>query len=369
MTNTQRECAGVRAGLFGIGCNLLLAGGKGTAAVLSGSVSVLADAANNLFDAVGSLASLIGFKLACKQEDREHPYGHGRLESLVSVVIALLVILAAVEFGKSSVGRILRPEVPESGPVCLLVLGASVAVKLAMALYYRRVARDTGSPVVKAQTFDSFSDAVMTLVILAALLLAPHTDFPVDGVMGLIVSAVVLLAGVRMAREVLSPLLGGRPAPELVAAITAEVMAQEHILGVHDLCIHEYGPQRLLASLHAEMPNSLSFDRAHEILTRAERAVRARFGVELVIHGDPVDVDDPKLQQVRYELKQLLRSVDPGLAYHDLRLEPDGDHTDVVFDLVVPYGAADTEAVRQQVAQGLQRIDPGYDPVIQCDRG
>jgi cation diffusion facilitator family transporter len=365
----NRLNVGMKAGIFGIVTNVLLSAAKLTVGCLTGSVAVTADGANNFFDASSSLASLIGFRMAAKKADKEHPYGHGRMEYLAGLVIALLIIVTGVQFFIVSVQKITNPVRPSFSAVYAVVLGASIIIKLFMGFYYRYLAKKAGSMTISAQASDSFSDVALTAVILIALLLSPYTDFPVDGVAGCLASAVITVGGILMLREILSPMLGSPPQSSLVREITALIMKQEHILGVHDLLVHEYGPGCLLASIHAELPSNLSFSQAHNILNAAESSVKQSLNVDLVIHGDPVDVDDPKLQTVRYQLKSVLTEIDEALAYHDLRLIPDGSHTDVVFDLVIPYSMdVDIEAVRTAVAERLRSIDPGYDPHIECDR-
>ena len=366
---SERSSFGIKAGIFGILCNIVLALSKFIVALLSGSVSLLADAANNLFDSVSCITSIIGFRISAKAADKEHPYGHGRMEYFVGLVISLLIIVTAVEFLKSSILKLISPSKPEWSLVYILIPAASIIIKIFMGVYYGSVARRIDSPTVRAQAIDSFSDAALTTVVLAALLLSRVSNFPFDGVAGVIASLVVLFSGIMTVRSVMSPLLGENPSDDLVRGITAEIMKQEHILGVHDLLIHEYGAESIIASVHVEMPATLSFNEAHQLVTKAERAVNEKFGVNLTIHGDPVDVDAPALQKVRYELKSLLQEIDPALAYHDLRLEPDNGHTDVVFDLVIPYSIGeDISQIRDRVADGLRSIDSTYDPKIVCDR-
>lgn len=368
-TRGNRTNIGVRTGMFGIICNICLSISKFVVGLLSGSIAVLADAANNLFDAASSLASLLGFRMASKSADKEHPYGHGRVEYFAGLFISILIIITAIEFMQSSVLKIITPSKPEFSYVYVLVLAVSVAVKLFMGFYYRSVSRKIDSPTIMAQATDSFSDAALTLVILISLFLSNSMDAPIDGVAGLLASVVVMFGGIFMTREISTPLLGAPPSDELVRAINSSVMAEEHILGLHDLIIHEYGPERIMASIHTEMPSSLSFSESHEIITRAERCIYEDYGISLVIHADPVDLDSEQREHVCYHLKTILQDIDPALAYHDLRLEADNGHTDVVFDLVIPYSMGENiQAIRDRVLEGLKSINKDYDPIISCDR-
>ena len=364
-----RTACGRLSGWVGIVCNVLLCAAKLTVGTLSGSVSITADAVNNLSDAAGSVVTLIGFQMASKPADREHPYGHDRMEYISGLVVAALILLIGAELVKSSVQKILHPEAVEFSAAMVIVLLASIAVKLAMALFNRDLGRLIGSSALKATAADSRNDVLATAAVLAACLLGRFTDLMPDGWMGLAVALFILWSGVQIARDTIDPLLGAAPDAQLVRQLTQTVTAQLDVLGIHDLMVHDYGPGRRFASVHVEMDAHTDVLHAHEVIDGIERTVKKELNIDLVIHYDPVVLDDAELSALRGRIEQALGAYDPRLRVHDFRMVRGRQHTNVLFDLVVPEDLqAETPNLRRLVNKTLQQAGAQYFAVITFDR-
>jgi len=365
----SRTKSGMSAGIFGIVCNLLLAVMKFTIGLFTGSISIQADAVNNFSDCAASVTSLIGFKMASKEADREHPFGHGRIEYIAGLVVSFLVIAISFEFFKSSLARIFSPAPVEYRLSLLVVLLLSIAAKFCMGVHYLRISRKIGSVAVKAAAVDSFSDMAVTSVAVVAFALSTVTSLPIDGYAGLIVAVFIFIGGIRMVRDTLDPLLGHSPDQTLANEVIARLNGYEQILGVHDLIMHDYGPDRVMASVHAEIPMDLSFKDAHGLIDDAESDVLEALGISLVIHGDPVDTKDLELQRVRSLLRRVLRTIDPALAFHDLRFHRDAGHSQLLFDLVIPFGIEKTvDSVIGEVSTAFMKIEDDFELKITADR-
>ena len=361
----RRRC-GLAAGGIGVALNLTLFLGKLCAGALTGAISVTADAFNNLSDAAGSVVTLAGFRMAGRRADAEHPFGHGRAEYLAGLAVSLLILLVGVELGRSSVEKIFRPEPAVLGllPVCLL--GLSILVKLWMGWFYGEMGRRSQSPALAAAGADARSDVLATSAVLAGLAASHLLHIQLDGWLGLFVAALILRTGWGAARDTLDPLLGTPPDPAMVADIEALILSDPSVLGVHDLIVHDYGPGRRMMSVHAEVPADGSLVALHSVIDRAERELADRFGLEAVIHLDPVERGDPRLERLRALAEALARELDAAATIHDFRLDEGGQ---ISFDVVVPYDAAlsDSEA-RQILSQKLADQVPDCRPVITVDR-
>ena len=334
-----RRAYGTLCGAVGIALNLLLFAAKCIVGVVSGSVAIAADALNNLSDAGSSLVALLGFRLAGKKPDHDHPFGHGRLEYVSGLAVAGLILLMAVELAKSSVARILHPQSVTFTAVTAAVLVASIAIKLYMYAYNRSIGRRIQSAALLATAADSRSDALGTAVVLLSMALGRFTALPLDGWVGLAVAAAIFVTGVKAARETISPLLGRAPAPEFVAAIRDIVMAHQSIRGIHDLVVHDYGPGRVMITLHAEVPASGDMLALHDDIDLAERELAEQLGCVATIHMDPV-VDDDATHALRAQVAQAAQAVDSRITIHDFRMVPGPSHTNLIFDAVVPYDEA-----------------------------
>lgn len=339
MTEIQRHKAwGMISGLAGILLNLLLALTKFLTGLATGSIAVTADALNNLSDAASSIVTLIGFRLSSQEADPEHPFGHGRIEYLAGFIVSLLILLMAVELFRDSVLGLF-----ESKPVHLTILTAailllSIAVKLYMFAYNRRIGRLTGSATILAAATDSLSDVLATGVVLVSLFLTRLTGLNrIDAIAGIIVASFICKAGIDSIRDTSSPLLGQAPDPNMVRRIEEIVCSYPSILGVHDLIIHNYGPGRIYVSLHAEAPANSRLLDIHDELDEAEDAIRREFGCEITIHVDPIILDDPEVLEKTGQMLGILEKIDSRLSMHDFRIVHKKSKTKLVFDLLVPY--------------------------------
>ncbi|MBD5133540.1 MAG: cation transporter [Clostridiales bacterium] len=361
-----RERYGLLAGGVGLALNLLLFAVKLCAGILTGAISVTADAFNNLSDAAGSAVTLAGFKLASQRADERHPFGHGRIEYLAGLAVSLLILLVGVELGRESVGKIFHPEATSLTPLAGGLLAVSIAVKLWMGWFNAALGSRAGSPALSAAAADARSDVLATSVVLAGLFLSHFFHVQLDGWLGLAVAVLILRTGWGAARDTLDPLLGTPPDPAVVADIEGLILSHPQILGVHDLVIHDYGPGRRMMSVHAEVPAQGSLVELHEVIDHAERELAARFGLEAVIHMDPVEPGGPEADRLRALAEELARELDPAATVHDFRCGCKGH---VEFDVVVSYGVtlSDSE-VRAALEQKLLAREPDCRPVIGVDR-
>lgn len=361
----RRRC-GLAAGGIGVALNLTLFLGKLCAGALTGAISVTADAFNNLSDAAGSAVTLAGFKLAAQRADERHPFGHGRIEYLAGLAVSLLILLVGLELAQGSVGKILRPEPAVFSVLAVALLGLSIGVKLWMGWFYAAMGRRAQSPTLAAAAADARSDVLATSAVLAGLAASHFFHVQLDGWLGLLVAALILRTGWGAARDTLDPLLGTPPDPAMVADIEKLVLGYRQILGIHDLVVHDYGPGRRMMSVHAEVPADGSLVELHDVIDRAERELKGRFGLEAVIHLDPVDAGDPCSDRLRALAEELARELDSAATIHDFRRGGGGE---VSFDVVVPYDVALSDRqVREALAEKLARREPDCRPSIGVDR-
>ena len=351
-----RAAIGAMSGWVGIVCNLLLSLGKGIVGLVTGSVSIAADAMNNLSDASGSIVTLIGFRLADKPADEGHPYGHARAEYLSGLVVAALILVIGVELVKSSFDKILHPSPVDFSPVAVGVLLASIAVKLWMSLFNSRLGRQIDSTTLRATAADSRNDCITTTAVLAAGLIEHFWKLPADGYIGMGVALFILYSGVQLARDTVSPLLGENADPELRQELVDYIASQPKVLGYHDLMVHDYGPSQRFASLHVEMDYREDPLECHEIIDSMERECLRSHNVHLVIHYDPVIVDDPELAEHKQAVGELLRQKDPRLTLHDFRMTQGRRHMNLVFDVALPSDLQGKEGeILRFVEDGMNR--------------
>ena len=363
-----RAAYGKLSGTVGILANLLLFGAKLVIGFLSGSVSITADAVNNLSDASSSVVTLIGFRMASRPADPEHPYGHARIEYFSGLIVAAIILVIGVELGKSSVEKILHPEAVVFSGALVAVLVLSILAKFAMARFYTRLGRKIDSTALVASGTDSRNDVISTAAVLLSCIVGHVTGLKIDGYMGLLVAAFILWSGVGIAKETLDPLLGAAPDESLVSAITNDLLANPDVLSIHDLMIHDYGPGRQFASVHAEMDCCLDVLDAHEILDELERECMARHKVLLTIHYDPVVTDDERLNTMRQRVTEIIGDIDPRLSIHDFRMVCGNRNTNLIFDLVVPYDMGGQKGeIRRAIEAALNDGDMTYRTVISFD--
>ena len=353
-----RTAYGNLASIVGMACNILLCLGKLTAGTLFGSIAIMADALNNLSDASSNIVSLIGFRLASKAPDAEHPYGHARYEYLAGLVVSVTILAIGLSLGKESIGKVLHPTPVAFSWLSVAVLAASILVKLWMSGFNRTIGRTIGSETLMATAADSRNDVITTAAVLAASLIELATGLKVDGFMGLAVALFILWSGVGLAKDTVSPLLGEGADPELREKIVDKLRENPKVLGFHDLMVHDYGPGQRFASIHVEMDRREDPMECHEIIDDLERECLKSHGVHLVIHYDPVVTDDPELDRMHVRVEQILHKVDLRLGVHDFRMVQGTTHTNLIFDVVIPF---DEQLTRPQVAQQVCRLVEGME--------
>ncbi len=361
----RRRC-GLAAGGIGVALNLTLFLGKLCAGALTGAISVTADAFNNLSDAAGSVVTLAGFRMAGRRADAEHPFGHGRVEYLAGLAVSLLILLVGVELGRESAGKILQPSEPLLTPLAAGVLTVSILVKLWMGWFNAELGKRADSAALRAAALDARTDVLATSAVLGGLAVSRLTRLNLDGWLGLAVAAFILRAGWSAAKDTIDPLLGAQPDPAMVADIESLILSHPPVLGIHDLIIHDYGPGRRMMSVHAEVPAASGLVEVHHVIDHIERELEERFGLEAVIHLDPVEPEDPLTRRLLALAAQAARELDPAATIHDLRRTAEGA---VSFDVVVPYDVALTDGeVRAALAKRLEELEPGAGLVIGVDR-
>lgn len=367
-----RGAYGVMVSVVGILLNLLLFGAKFLVGMLFGAVSIVGDAINNLSDAGSSLISLISFRISSKPADREHPFGHARIEYVTSMIVSFLVLLIGVELLKESVAKILDPQLPERSWVAVFVLLGSVLVKLWLALFNRRIGKRIDSAVMKATSADSLSDALSTSAVLIAtlvLLLFPDMTLNLDAYMGVVVAVLILVAGFRILNETKNSILGEAPSEEIVAMIRKTVSHYPQALGIHDLVVHNYGPGHVIAALHIEVDGKEDIFVTHDVIDLIEKDLRQNCGIEATIHMDPVVTDDERVNALRLRVQEAVCHVDERIHIHDFRFVEGTTHTNLIFDVAVPFEVKKSEEeIRQAVAEEIRRLDPTYCTVLTVDR-
>ncbi|MGI6025983.1 MAG: cation diffusion facilitator family transporter [Candidatus Scatomorpha sp.] len=364
-----RRAYGMLCSLTGIGLNILLFLGKYLAGQLSGSIAMTADAFNNLSDAGSSVITLLGFRMAAKKPDPGHPFGHGRIEYLSGVAVSLIIVVVGVQLGLESINKIISPEPVDAGLVPMLVLVASICVKGYMFAYNRGIGRKINSPGMSATALDSLSDCIATGVVLISMLLARFADVNIDGWGGAAVAVFIIFSGFKAAKETLSPLLGNPPDPQLVRDITDIVMSHPEVLNVHDLIVHDYGPGRLMISLHAEVPGDGDIYALHDAIDTAEYELQEKLGCSAVIHMDPVSPDGTKTAHMREELAEAAKAIDPRLSIHDFRIVDGPTHTNVIFDAVLPNDSPVTEdEAKAQLETIVHSLWQNSHPKVHVDR-
>lgn len=369
-TNEAREKVGSFAGVFGILGNLLLFGIKCFAGVVSGSISVISDAVNNLSDAGSSIVTLIGFKLSNRPADPEHPFGHGRFEYICGFLVSLIILLMGFELGKSSVQKIFTPTPTEVSVVTVIILAASIAIKLYMAVFNKAAGKLINSSSLAATAADCVSDCASTAAVLVSLVISLIWQINIDAYAGVLVSAFILWQGVKTAKDTLDPLLGQPPEKETVEELERRVLSYEGFLGVHDLIIHNYGPGRIFASLHVEVPANTDIVACHEQIDLCEKQVGEAMNMMLVIHMDPIEVDNQAVDSAKAALLDRLKSDLPyNFSVHDFRMVTGENRTNLIFDIVVSNDLKRTaEEIRADVNAAAVKVNETYVCVVTVDR-
>lgn len=361
---------GTLAGVVGIICNALLFAVKAAVGIAMHSISVTADAFNNLSDAVSSVIGLVGVKLAGKPADKEHPFGHGRMEYITALVVSFLVIEVGLTFFKDAFSRIWNPQKLEFQFISVLILVLSIGVKLWMSLFNRKLGKRIDSKVMLATAADAVGDVITTSATVISLLFFYFTGINIDGVIGVCVSLVVIWAGIGIAKDTLKPLLGEPTSSADYEKITRFVESYDGIIGSHDLIVHNYGPGRNMASIHAEVPNDVDIEESHEIIDRIERDAISQIGVFLVIHMDPVETKNERILEIRKQVEASINEIDPDVTIHDLRVVEGKERINLIFDMVVPfaYSREEQKELERKVRSYLSERDSRYQCVITVEQ-
>lgn len=372
VTNTHvRLSYGILASIVGILCNVSLFLIKFISGIVMSSLSVIADSFNNLSDAASNIISLIGVKMASRPADEEHPFGHGRIEYISALIVAFIILEVGFELFKESIGKIRNPQPTSFELVPFLILLVAIGVKLWMAVFNRTIGVRINSAVLTAASADSKNDVIVTSATIVVILLE-HL-FPalrIDGWAGVAVSVFVMYSGFGIAKDTVEPLIGVAEDPELCASICSLLEQYDGIIGTHDLVIHNYGPNRSMASIHAEVPSDANIEDAHEVIDRAEREVSAKLGITLVIHMDPVEIHNAHTNAVRTEVNDILASIDPRITFHDFRLVNGKNQINLIFDIVIPfdYSKEKQSELLKTIREKISKKDPRYQCVITCDK-
>lgn len=367
-----RRAYGTMVSIVSMVMNILLFAAKFTVGTLAGSVSITADAVNNLSDAGSQIISLISFRISAKPADREHPFGHARIEYVASMIVSFLILLIGFELLRESVGKIFAPEPPERSWVAVFVLAGSILCKLWLGLFNKTVGMRIDSAVMKATAADCLSDAISTGAVLlstAVLLIFPDLNLNLDAYMGVIVAVLILVAGVKILKEAKDSILGEAPSDEIVKQITDVVESSEGALGIHDLTVHNYGPGHVIAALHVEVDGHTNVFETHDMVDNIEKRLRTECGIEATIHMDPIVTDDETVNGLRKSTAEAVKAIDERLRIHDFRFVRGTTHSNLIFDVVAPFELKTTDAeLREQIAEQIRGIDPTYCTVVTVDR-
>ncbi|MBR4335107.1 MAG: cation transporter [Clostridia bacterium] len=365
-----RAAYGTLSGIVGIVVNLLLFAGKFVAGTLSGSIAISADAFNNLSDAGSSIVSLVSFRIAAKPADRDHPFGHARIEYIASMIVSFLILIVGFEIVSDSVKKIISRESSLVFSVLsIVILSVSILAKLWLALFNYRLGKKIGSDVMRATAVDSLSDTVSTTAVLVATLIFRFTGLDIDAWVGLAVALFIFWAGIRILRETQNSLLGEAPVKEVTDAIDAIVSGYPAILGIHDLMIHSYGPGHSFASFHAEVDGADDVYESHDVIDEVERRIRDELSIVCTIHMDPINTDDALTTSLREETAELVREIDPGITIHDFRIVPGVTHTNLIFDVAFPFEVKMTVSeIKDAVSRKVRERHENYYAVVTVDR-
>lgn len=358
--------------IVGIICNLLLSIVKVVIGFISGSVSITADGFNNLSDMASSVITMIGIKLANRPADKEHPFGHGRMEYLSALVVAFMVMLVGVQFIRTSIDRILNPEAITFEMIPFILLLVSLVIKLWLSRFNKYVGEKINSTALKAASVDAMGDVFTSSCVIISFLAARFTTLPIDGYAGLVVSAAILYAGYTLVKDTISPLIGEAPDEELVKAIKQGVLSYDNIIGVHDLIIHNYGVGKAMASIHAEIPSNIDIVTIHEIIDTAEREISKKLNIYLVIHMDPMCIHDDKINSVKHQVQSILLNFKCIKSMHDFRITEGEDKINIIFDIEVDAYDINKKEQEEELIENLEKeikkLNPLYNCIITIDK-
>lgn len=364
-----RQSYGSLSSGVGLVCNILLFLIKYIMGTLSGSISIVSDAFNNLSDSGGCIVTFLGYKMASKPADKDHPFGHGRVEYLTSLILSAIIVIVGFELFKSSAGKIMNPEPVKFSVIVLVSLIISICVKLWMSVFNMKLGKKINSGVMTATAEDSRNDVIATSATVIALISSLFTDFPIDGIMGVIVSLFILKTGFDIIRDTLDELIGKPVQPEIIEKIKNSIISDSDIIDIHDLVIHNYGVTKMIGSCHIEIRSDMSFQEVHEIADRTERRIYSELNIMMTIHTDPVDIDDEQTRKYKAVVKDIVSSMNQGFSIHDFRMVSCENHKNLIFDITVPYECKiSNEKIQHFIDKKLEEYDGKYYTIITFDR-
>ena len=370
VTNEKvRTAYGTMCGIFGIVTNFILVIIKLLIGVISVSISIIADAINNLSDMGSSLLTIIGFKLSSKPADKDHPYGHQRIEYIISLIIAMIIAFVGLELLTTSIDKIINPDVINVDIITFIVLGVAIVLKAIQGLFYLAASKKIDSLSLKASAKDSINDCISTTAVLIGTIISKTTGYNVDGIVGILVSGFIIYSAVNLIKETMSPLIGEKPDPELVEKVSRAVLSYPKVLGIHDMITHLYGPSKVFISLHAEVDANEDVLVSHDLIDNIEQDIKREFGIELVIHMDPIETNNEELNKASVIVREVLKEIDEVIMFHDFRMVKGETHTNFIFDIVVPFKfrLSDEELV-ELVKTNVRERNDKYRCVILVDK-
>lgn len=367
-----RDAYGVVGGIVGIIINIILFVIKILTGLLTNSIAVIADAFNNLSDVFSSVITIVGFKMSAIPADEEHPFGHGRIEYLSAMIVSFMVMLVGLQFISSSFKRITTPEKVNFQLIPFILILISILLKIWLSKFNKYMGNSINSSALKASSFDALSDVITSSCVALSLLISKWTSFPIDGYIGIVVSLFILYSGFSLIKETLNPLLGEAPDPMLVKNIKDQLLKYPYISGVHDLIIHNYGPGRCIASIHAEVPCDISVVKIHEIIDEAEKELTKNLNIYLSIHMDPISIDNEEISTTREEIINIIHHTEKVKSMHDFRVVGEGEHKNLIFDIVlnskIRIKAEDEQLITKEIQEKIKEKHPFYNTVITVDR-
>lgn len=367
-----RNSYGLLGGVVGIISNSILFIIKILVGIISNSISVTADAFNNLSDVVSSIITLVGFKLASKPADKEHPFGHGRIEYISALIVSFMVILVGFEFVKTSYNRIINPVQVNFKVIPFILIVLSILTKVWLSKFNKYIGDFINSSALQASSFDALSDVITSSCVALSLILSKWISLPLDGYIGILVSLFIMHSGYTLIKETLNPLLGEAPDPKLVKNIMEQTLSYPYINGAHDLIVHNYGPGRCLVSIHAEVPDNISIVDIHEVIDRAEKEISQKLNLELVIHMDPVNTNNKEVNSIKKEVEEILLNYPTIKSFHDFRVVGSGNVKNLIFDIVIGYSIPFTNELKKDlkdnISTDIKKVHPSYNTIITIDR-
>lgn len=364
-----RHAAGSAVAIIGMVVNVILAGIKLFAGIISGAISITADALNNLSDAGSQVVSLISFKISAKPADRDHPFGHARIEYVASMIVSFLVLTVGFELMTESISKIFAPVSADYSMTVLIILGVSILGKLWLFFFGRSASKKLKSECLRASAADSLSDAIATLAVLVAAVIAKMTGVQTDAYMGVVVAIIILIAGVKILNDTKNSILGSAPEPEVVESIAQMSGEYPEILGIHDMVVHNYGPGNTIASFHAEVDGSANVFVTHDAIDNLEKRLYCELGVRATVHMDPIVTDDERVTALRVRVAETVKSIDVRFGIHDFRFVEGETHTNLIFDVTVPFEVKmDDREIKEKVSSKISEMDPNYFTVLTIDR-